>query len=412
MRNFFSTLISDIRSLPRPVYILVLGQFLNRFGSFVYPFLSLFLKENDYPLLKISGVFAAIGLGNFVGPIIGGYLADAIGRRNTIAISLFSSASSLFALYLCDNYILLLVFATVFGCANFIYGPPASALITDLVEPEKRITAFALTRLAINAGFAAGPMVAGLLYTRSPILIFAGDALTTFLFAILALAFLPHGLRTVEGKVTSPRIFIKSWTDAFFDTLRNKAYSQFLLACFLMSLSFIQVFNILALSTERYGISPSIYGLIMGFNGVLITTIEIPLIQWIKRFDSRRILAVGYFLIACGCIAFGLAQTVTEYFIAMGIFTLGEIICLPIGLAYSSNLAPEKFRGRYFGFRGMTWAIGTLFGSIGVWAFGQIGDSWWFASGSFALIAAGVISLRSKAIEPVCSRTPKKEGLA
>jgi MFS family permease len=100
MRLFIISLLSDIRRLPRPVYILVFGQFLNRFGSFVYPFLTLFLQDKAYGLGQIGGVLAAISHGNFFGPMAGGYLADAIGRRNTIVLSLITSALSLFTLYL------------------------------------------------------------------------------------------------------------------------------------------------------------------------------------------------------------------------------------------------------------------------------------------------------------------------
>ncbi|MEC7906473.1 MAG: MFS transporter [Verrucomicrobiota bacterium] len=95
MRIFFIILLSDILGLPRQVYILVFGQFLNRFGSFVYPFLTLFLQDKAYGLGQIEGVLAAISFGNFFGPLAGGYLADAIGRRNTIVLSLITSAISL-----------------------------------------------------------------------------------------------------------------------------------------------------------------------------------------------------------------------------------------------------------------------------------------------------------------------------
>jgi len=37
---------------------------------------------------------------------------------------------------------------------NSIFGPPANALATNLVPEEKRITAYAMLRLAINAGLA------------------------------------------------------------------------------------------------------------------------------------------------------------------------------------------------------------------------------------------------------------------
>ncbi|MEC7906474.1 MAG: MFS transporter, partial [Verrucomicrobiota bacterium] len=73
--------------------------------------------------------------------------------------------------------------AGVFRFSNFIFGPPANALITDFVPEEKRITAYAMLRLAINTGFAAGPMVAGILFVYSPFWVFTGDALTTLMFA-------------------------------------------------------------------------------------------------------------------------------------------------------------------------------------------------------------------------------------
>ena len=79
----------------------------------------------------------------------------------------------------------------------------------------------------------------------------------------------------------------------------------------------------------------------------------------------------------------------------MAVFTLGEIIALPIGMAYSSNLAPESMRGRYFGFRGMTWALAGLVGSAGVWLYGQLGSTWWYCSGTIALLGAVCFAKRA-----------------
>lgn len=396
MRLFFITLFSDIRGLPRPVYVLVLGQFVNRFGAFVFPFLTLFLEDRDYSLGKIGGVLAAISIGNFFGPMAGGYLADAIGRRNTIVLSLVCSAASLLSLYYCEHYLLLITMSVIYGFANFIFGPPTSALITDLVPADKRITAFAMLRLAINAGFAAGPMVAGLLFLYSPFLIFAGDAFTTLVFAILAYFSLPHGLRTIQGRVSSPSIIFRSWLDAFLDAIRNKLFAQFLLACLLMGIAFNQVFGLLALTAKRYDISPSVYGVLMGFNGVLIILIEVPLTHWLKKFSNRKILGLGYAMIGLGCVGFGLSTSQVEFFLAMGLFTLGEIIALPIGMAYSSNLAPEAMRGRYFGLRGMTWALAGLIGSIGIWCYGFMGSGWWYLSGAIGVCGAVCILLKRK----------------
>ena len=206
---------------------------------------------------------------------------------------------------------------------------------------------------------------------------------------------LPHGLRTIKGEIASPTVNLKYWIDSAKDVAGNPRYTQFLTACFLMGIAYMQVFNLLALTSKRFGIPPSTYGIIMGFNGVLIMLIEVPLTHSLKQFSSTRVLAIGYVLIGLGCIVFGLSSGIVSFFIGMAVFTLGEIIALPIGMAYSSNLAPESMRGRYFGFRGMTWALAGLIGSAGVWLYGQLGSTWWYCSGVIALLGAICLLKRS-----------------
>lgn len=385
-------LTTEIRSLPRPVFVLVLGQFCNRFGAFVFPFFGLYLKDKSFDMSEIAGVMAALGTGHFLGPIAGGYLADAIGRRNTIVLSLVASGTSLIGLYFIDNYILLLGVGAFYGFSVFIFGAPASALLTDLVPEEKRVTAFALFRLAINAGFAAGPAVAGVLYVKAPIYIFLGDAATTFVFAGLAFFFLPHGLRTIEGGVGSWRSVVSNWLKATVDAHRNIPFRRFLLAVLLMGVSFSQIFTLLSIFATDKGLSPSTYGVVMALNGLLIIFVEIPAVQWLKNFDPRRVLVWGYALIGVGCSIFSFAESVTGFVVAMVVFTLGEIIALPLGMAYSSSLAPEEYRGRYFGLRGMTWAASNLVASGGVWLYGEIGSTWWLISGIFGIAGALVIA--------------------
>lgn len=391
---FFKELVAEVGSLPKPVYVLVVGQFLNRFGAFVYPFLALYLREKSYDFGQIAGVMAAMGVGNFFGPMAGGYLADAIGRRNTIVLSLISSATLLVGLYYAENYVVLLIVGTAYGFAAFLFGPPSSALLTDLVPEEKRIMAFAFFRLAVNTGFAAGPAVAGILYVKSPMLIFFGDALTTYLFAILAFFFLPHGLRTIEGNASSPRVVLKSWIDAAVDVHRNVRFRRFLTAVLLMGIAFAQIFLLLSVLATDRGLTPERYGLIMGWNGLLIIIVEMPASKWLKDKSPRVVLSVGYSLIGAGCALFAVVDSFWGFFTAMTVFTVGEIIAIPLGMAYSSSLAPEKLRGRYFGFRGMTWAMSNLIASGGVWFYGQVGPLWWAMVGGVAVLGAAVIAMR------------------
>ena len=45
MKPEYPTLRSSLRALPRPVWIIFFGSFLNKFGSFVVPFLAIYLTQ-------------------------------------------------------------------------------------------------------------------------------------------------------------------------------------------------------------------------------------------------------------------------------------------------------------------------------------------------------------------------------
>ena len=68
-------MLSRLRALPRPAWILFLGTFLNKFGTFVLPFLTLYLTQRGFTLsdagegtamkwaaeVKLAGPVASMG---------------------------------------------------------------------------------------------------------------------------------------------------------------------------------------------------------------------------------------------------------------------------------------------------------------------------------------------------------------
>jgi MFS family permease len=405
MFAFLQRLSRDIRALPRPVFVLVGGQFVNRFGAFVMPFLALFLTGRGFSMGSVAAVIGAMSVGSLFGPFVSGYLSDALGRRNTIVLSLVTSATSLLGLYWCSTVPALMALSVFHGFCAFLYNPAANALLTDLVTPEQRVTAFALMRLAVNAGFSVGPAVAGLLYHRAPILIFIGDALTTLLFAAFAWAWLPHGLRTVEGRAAAVAVIWQSWAEALADVAKNRRFLQYLAALLFMAISFLQAGNVLAIDTMARGITPEQYGVIMAFNGVLIVCFELPVTQWARRFSLRRVLIVGYSITGLGCASFAFAHSVGGYLLAMAFYTFGEMLSIPIGSSYSGELAPVKYRGRYFGVSGTMWAIAGLVGSGGIWCYGQIGTLWWIVAGACGVIGGLILLPQPRQPAPEAAAT-------
>src|SRR5262245_15028023 len=94
-----SSLLSDLRPLPKAHWVLVAGTFINRFGSFVYPFLTIFLTGRNMSASEIGAVIAGYGGGGLLAALGGGWFADRFGRRNTIVLGAFANAACVFALY-------------------------------------------------------------------------------------------------------------------------------------------------------------------------------------------------------------------------------------------------------------------------------------------------------------------------
>ena len=77
------SLFRELKALPRIVWILCFGGLLNRFGTFVLLFLALYLKDGGYGASQVGITLGAYGVGSVIASLVGGYLADVFGRRNS-----------------------------------------------------------------------------------------------------------------------------------------------------------------------------------------------------------------------------------------------------------------------------------------------------------------------------------------
>ncbi|MBV8302254.1 MAG: MFS transporter, partial [Candidatus Dormibacteraeota bacterium] len=79
------------------------------------PFLVLYLTASGYPVALAGGIAAAYGAGALVASLAGGHVADRFGRRNALAISMFSSAAAMLCLGAVHAAPLIALFAVVAG---------------------------------------------------------------------------------------------------------------------------------------------------------------------------------------------------------------------------------------------------------------------------------------------------------
>ncbi len=378
------TLISSLSALPRAAWILFFGTFLNKFGGFVVPFLTLYLTNSGYTVGQAGLAVSAYGLGNLGASLLGGHLADKLGRRKTIVFSMFSGAATMMLLSQAHGLAAVIALTTLTGLANEFYRPASQALLADIVPGGQRVTAFAALRVSFNAGFAFGPATAGLLAAYGYFWLFAGDATTSALFGLVALLALPRGSHNTQSNA--------SWSQAWRVLRHDRKLHQLLLANFAIGLVFFQLGSTFGLYVTHLGFSPAVYGVVVSLNGALIVFCELPLTLLTRKFPARRVMAVGYLLCAVGFALNAFAHTILALVLCMIVFTLGEMITMPTGAAYLAELAPPDMRGRYMGVAGLTWAVALITGPVsGMKLFAVAPTAYWVTAGAIGAFAAVVI---------------------
>ena len=381
------TLLGNLRTLPRAAWILFGGTFINRFGGFVVPFLTLYLTGRGYSLNAAGLSVSAYGAGTLLASLIGGHLADRLGRRETIVLSMFGAAAAMLALSQAQALPVIIALTFVTGLVSEAYRPASSALLTDLVPAGQRLTAFATLRVTLNAGFAFGPATAGLLAAYGYIWLFVGDALTSALFGLIAVLALPRVKpSSVNGNA--------SWCEVLTVVRSDKRFQQLLLANLAVSLVFMQMASTFGLFITHLGFSAATYGAIISLNGALIVFCELPLTTFTRRFPTRKVMALGYALIGAGFGANYFAHSVPALAVCMAVFTFGEMLALPMASAYVADLAPPDMRGRYMGVNGMTWALSLIIGPLlGMKLLALNPALFWGGCGLLGAFAAVVISI-------------------
>src|SRR5438045_7946998 len=93
-----ASLRENLGALPRGAWILFFGTFLNKFGAFVLPFLAIYMTRLGFKATQAGMAIGAYGIGSLCAAFLGGTLADRIGRRKTIVLSMFSGAATMLCL--------------------------------------------------------------------------------------------------------------------------------------------------------------------------------------------------------------------------------------------------------------------------------------------------------------------------
>ncbi len=387
--------------LPRPFWVLFAGTFVNRAGTFVVPFLAIYLTQARHFSIASAGAIAAIyGAGGMVASPLGGYLADHIGRRRTMVGALGLGGLGMIGLGFVHGLVPIAAMVFVVSVLGESYRPAMQAAVADMVPSHDRIRAFGLIYWIINLGFAIGLSLGGALAQVSFLLLFLGDGLTSIVFALLVWRAAPETRPAPRAPGTGPRTH--GMVSGFLAPYRDRSFVAFMLLSVLLLLVFMQHTTALPLDMTAHGVARAALGGVLALNGILIVLVQPFVAPLLARHNRSRVLAAGSALVGVGFGFNALAHGTPAFALGVAIWSLGEIAVLPIANAVVADIALPELRGRYQGAYGLCWGIAAFLGPlIGAGVMQTVGaHALWLG----CLLAGLVVALGQWLLEPALSR--------
>jgi MFS family permease len=356
--------------MPRTFWLLWAGTIVNRLGGLVIPFLALYLTgPRGLPVGQAALIVSLFGGGSFAASLVGGELADRLGRRPVMLLSFLVAPAAMLVAGLARSVPVIAVATLILGFFTDLYRPAVSAAITDIVPSADRPRAFGYLYWAINVGAAIAPVAAGFLARTNYMLLFVGDAVTTLLFGVIVMLGV-HETRPAElsGRVSIPvgERFQALW--------REPILLAFTGLALVFGTIYAQAHVTLPVDMSAHGLTPEQYGLAIAVNGALIVILGIPASNAAPRWPRFAAMAVAGLLLGIG---FGLPAIITTfagYAFSVVIWTLGEIAGATVAPSVVADLAPVDKRGLYQGVFGAAWGLAFLTGPVlGGWIYQEQG---------------------------------------
>lgn len=347
---------------PRVLWMLIVGSFVLRSTGFTFPFLPYRLSAVCGPS-AVACLLAVFGFGGLAGSVTWGWLADRIGQRHTVLISMLVAALAMPTL---ARATALPAVATTTFLAGATYDstrPVVSAAIADLVPLRAgRVLVDGWRHFAINAGVATTGVVGALVAHRALTVLYDVNALGCLLFALGAMVFLPAGrcesLRDSAVRRSTARSLRRH-------AVRDPRLWLLLLASCCALTCCAGLYSALPLMMSAAALDAGAYGWTQVTSGVTVLALTPLIVPWMARRAQRGspladLLAVAALVLGAGMAMAGLVTNTVGYSMAAAVLIVGEILLFSAATNLVSVIAPTPGRGLYAGVWGGTMSASLI----------------------------------------------------
>nr|WP_321222361.1 MFS transporter [uncultured Psychroserpens sp.] len=404
MKKLFHNYINTFKGLSQEIWWLALITLINRAGTMVIPFLSLYLKEDmNFTVSDVGWVMTAFGLGSVAGSWLGGKLTDKIGYYKVMARSLLATGFLFIALQYLNSFASICVGIFLVMLVADTFRPAMFVALNAYSKPENKIRSLTLIRLAINLGFSAGPAIGGLIITG---LSYSGLFWVDGITCIIATLVLIKVLHPKKAKILDTVV-----NDNPDSAYNDKAFLVFLVAMVLFGIVFLQYFSTITIYYKDVHILMEFeIGLLLGGNGFLIFIFEMPLIKWLEnsKYSKLTLMFFGAVLTGFSIIVLNISTWSGVLIIGMLLMTIGEMITFPFSNSFAVDRAKKGNQGEYMALYSMAFSIAHIFGhNAGLQMTAHLGyNNTWYIVTAIAFVCALILFILNNKLKFKNPTTP------
>ncbi|GAB3779906.1 MFS transporter [Spirosoma horti] len=385
------------KGLSPSVWLLAGVMLINRCGTMVLPFMTLYLTQHLRYSVQDAGIVMAIyGLGAFVGTFLGGRLTDRFGFYYVQLVSLLFGGMALLGLQFVTDFTALCASVFVFTLFGDAFRPANQAAIAYYSDTETRTRAFSLNRLAINLGWSVGGGLGGWIAGISYNLLFWTDGLTCLAAGVVLWLCLPVPASipaTNDQQGENTVVLTKSQSP-----YRDTWFIAFVICSCLYLMAFMQLFSIVPLFfKEVMQMKESTIGSLMALNGLVIVCVEMALVYSLEQQQRSKIslivTGVGLTSLAYGLLSLHQWLPVSHMAVALVFIlvgTLSEMLAVPFIQSFTVGRSSPATRGQYLALASMSGALAqTLSPALGSQIVAHFGFSvHWLVVAAISLVSA------------------------
>lgn len=383
--------------LTRRTWMLSVVMLINRSGTMVLPFMTLYCNSRGYTATQGGLAVAIYGVGSLFGAFLGGRLSDKVGFYYLQFAALFFGGIMFLILGQMNSYLNICICIFFTSMVNESFRPANSSAIAYYSTPQNRTQSFSLNRLAINLGWGVGSALAGMLASVSYKLLFWVDGFTNITAAIVLLILLPRV--TLAQQHTGSHVSSVKAKGPF----QDPTFLKFVGFMLLFSLSFFQLFTTVPLYfKEGLHINEFWIGAIMSMNGILIAAFEMIVVFKLEgTMPYLKLMRYGTLLLALSfcMLNIPMANGFILGTVVIIMVTIAEIVGMPFMNSYYIARTTNENRGQYAALYTMAWScaqvIGSLSGTQIAHSFGYF-NLWWVLAGLCVITALGFSYLQNK----------------